>query len=312
VSTFDGEVLEANPAMVKMLGFSSREEALSVPAVDNYYDSLDREGFISALKKGVVRGYETRFRHREGSLLWVSQTALVQFIREGEKRILVVLEDISERKTNELELERHRKHLEELVDERTTELRQAKEAAEEAHRSLIHSQERLELALKGGDLGFWDVNLITGEMVVNRRWGEMFGYAPDALDNLTRETWIGSLHPDDKDRVLQAGEAYRKGQIETYEVEYQVTTMSGEIRWQFSKGEYVERDEEHGALRMVGTVMDITDRKKAEEKLKQYMEELERFNRLAVGREKQIISLKQAINALLGQLGQEPKYKSVE
>ena len=176
---------------------------------------------------------------------------------------------------------------------------------------LQESERRLKLALKGGDLGFWDVNLVTGKMVVNQRWGEMLGYDLDVLDNLTREMWIGFLHPDDRDRVLQVGAAYRKGQIDTYEVEYRITTKSGEIRWQFSKGEIVERDEEHGVLRMVGTVLDITSRKKAEEELKLNMDDMERFISMAVGREERMIELKVEINNLLQEMGQAKKYKIV-
>ena len=62
----------------------------------------------------------------------------------------------------------------------------------------------------------------------------------------------------------------------------------------------------------VGTVRGITKRKKAEEELKQYVDELERFNRLVVGREGTMIRLKKEINELREQSGLGPKYKIVE
>jgi PAS domain S-box-containing protein len=61
----------------------------------------------------------------------------------------------------------------------------------------------------------------------------------------------------------------------------------------------------------VGTVRDITERKRAEKELKERMEELERFSRLTIGREKQMILLKEEINLLLEQEGKEKKYKIV-
>jgi len=62
---------------------------------------------------------------------------------------------------------------------------------------------------------------------------------------------------------------------------------------------------------MVGMARDITEQKAAEEEVKKKTEELEGFNKLAVGRELKMIELKKEINALLGKLGEEPGYKIV-
>lgn len=59
------------------------------------------------------------------------------------------------------------------------------------------------------------------------------------------------------------------------------------------------------------TCGDITERKKAEEELRQNMEDLERFSKLAVGREERMIELKKKINELLRELGHQDKYKIV-
>ena len=66
-----------------------------------------------------------------------------------------------------------------------------------------------------------------------------------------------------------------------------------------------------GKLNAIGIFNDITDRKEAEEELRRNMEDIERFNRLALGREEQIIALKEEINELLVQAGQEKRYSSV-
>ena len=293
----DGRFLSVNTCFSEMLGHSLDElKELSMKDIIRPEDRAKLQDAMEQLSEKAMRLVMKKSYLRKNGTKMDGRTTMVSLL-DGAGRVYAVLatvEDVTAEKRAQAEIQ------------------QAKEAAEESNRNLVHSQERLALALKGGDLGFWDVNLVTGEMVVNQRWMEMLGYPNDALDHLTRDRWLQALHPDDRDRVLRMGKDYQKGWVDTYEVEYRIITRSGDIRWQFSKGEVVERGEKNGVLRMVGTVMDITSRREAEEKLRQYMDELERFNRLAVGREKQIISLKQAINSLLEKLGQEPKYRSVE
>ncbi len=145
----------------------------------------------------------------------------------------------------------------------------AREVAERkrAEEVIKESEERLKLALKGGNLGFWDVNLQTGETIFNERWAEMLEYSPDELEQ-TRETWMNSIHPDDRERILKVGQDYRKGRIPDYEVEYRAVTKQANIIWQVSKGAIVARDEQGFPIRMVGTAMDISERKRAEEEIK--------------------------------------------
>jgi len=67
-----------------------------------------------------------------------------------------------------------------------------------------------------------------------------------------------------------------------------------------------------GKLQLLSSIRDITERKQAEKELRGRMEELERFSRLTINREKMMIQLKEEINTLLVQAGQEKKYKIVE
>ncbi|MBF0249752.1 MAG: transporter substrate-binding domain-containing protein [Alphaproteobacteria bacterium] len=140
-----------------------------------------------------------------------------------------------------------------------------------------YSRERFDLALKGGNLGSWDVDLVAKETVVNDRYVEMLGYTrADAEPGGVRELWKRCIHPDDRERVHDTGQRYRNGELETYEIEYRAITKSGEERWMVSRGEAVERDADGKPLRMVGTVTDITDRKRAE----QAVRDAEERNRL--------------------------------
>ena len=137
-----------------------------------------------------------------------------------------------------------------------------------AEEVIRESEERLNLVLKGGELGFWDVNLQTDETIFNERWAEMLEYSLDELEQ-TREIWTNSIHPDDRERVLKVGQDYREGRIPDYEVEYRAVTKQEDIIWQVSKGAIVARDEHGSPIRMVGTVKDITERKRIEESLRE-------------------------------------------
>ena len=144
---------------------------------------------------------------------------------------------------------------------------------------LEESEKRLKLALKGGNLGFWDVNLQTEETIVNERWAQMLGYSQDEIKD-ARKIWINSIHPDDREKVLKAGEDYRMGRIPDYEVEYRAVTKKKDIIWQISKGAVVEQDVKGTPLRMVGTVTDITERKHMEEDLIRAKEAAEDADRI--------------------------------
>ncbi|MBI5248557.1 MAG: PAS domain S-box protein [Desulfomonile tiedjei] len=146
-----------------------------------------------------------------------------------------------------------------------------------AEKALHESRQRLELALAGGEIGFWDRNLRTGDIILNQRWTEMFGY-PLEGDKATHLGWASLIHPDDFDRVMKAVDGYRKGKITRSECEYRLQTKSGEWKWVLDRSQVVERGEDGKPLRIVGAYLDITDRKRSEEALK----ESEQRNRLLI------------------------------
>ncbi len=106
----------------------------------------------------------------------------------------------------------------------------------------------------------------TGESAVNDKWAEMLGYRLDEVDDLT-EIASKTFHPDDRDRVERYNQRSAAGEIDNYEIEYRVVTKQGETRRQHSKGGTMRRDQQGQAVRFVGTVLDITERKKAERQL---------------------------------------------
>lgn len=146
-------------------------------------------------------------------------------------------------------------------------LRSTLDIEERKHKEEMYkeSERRLELALEAGDLGFWDVDFKTMKTVVNKRWAEMLGYSFEEIKDVY-EIWKKTIHPDDQERVFMAGKKYREGKIPAYELEYRVLTKQKNIKWVISKGAIVAHDDQGVPVRMVGTIMDITESKKDDKK----------------------------------------------
>jgi PAS domain S-box-containing protein len=144
----------------------------------------------------------------------------------------------------------------------------------QADEALRLSEERLRLALAATGQGLYDLDLTTGKAEVNPQYAIMLGYDP-ATFHETNERWANRLHPEDRERVYPVYQAYIRGEISTYEVEFRQRTKSGEWKWILSIGSIVSRDENGRPLRMLGTHTDITERKRAEEALRASQERLD-------------------------------------
>ncbi len=128
--------------------------------------------------------------------------------------------------------------------------------------------ERLELVLKGANLGFWDMDMSKGQAVVNERAANIAGYQLDEITP-TLDFWQSILHPDDVSVAVRPFQDHLAGHTDSYEAEYRVKTKSGEYRWVSALGKVMERGADGRALRVTGTFQDITDRKKIEEALRE-------------------------------------------
>ena len=138
----------------------------------------------------------------------------------------------------------------------------------EAQRALHGSEERLELALQGANLGWWDWDVRTGATVFNERAAQMLGYLPAEI-RPHFSSWKGSVHRDDLPRVMEALKAHLEGRTPFCEIEYRQRAKAGEWRWTLTLGKVWERDADDKPLRVVGTHLDITERKRAEEAISQ-------------------------------------------
>lgn len=193
----------------------------------------------------------------------------------GQKYRTELEKEVAERKIAERALEQANRELEDRIRLRTRELRELNEQLqreiterERTQKLLYESQQRLELALKGADLGLWDYNLANNEAFVDQTWADMFGYSrEDIQPNI--HWWRSMLHPEDSAAVIEAWNAHLEGRTAFYEAEHRVRAKSGEWNWVLSRGKVVERDRDGKPVRVAGTVSDISDRKRVEEKLLQ-------------------------------------------
>jgi PAS domain S-box-containing protein len=132
-----------------------------------------------------------------------------------------------------------------------------------AEAALRESEERLRLALTSANQGLWDLNLQTGEAVVNAEYVKMLGYDLEGFEE-TNEKWRDRLHPEDQSRVYQIYQDYISGKRSEYQVEFRQRTQAGDWKWILSVGKVVAWDAEGKPLRMLGTHTDISERKRHE------------------------------------------------
>ncbi len=145
--------------------------------------------------------------------------------------------------------------------------REREAAVAERLASQAADAERLRLALRGGDLALWDLDVPRDHATINERWSTMLGYAPGDPEG-AGDRWPQLLHPEDRERALALQQAHMDGHSESFEATYRLRHRDGHWVWVLDRGRVVERDADGRPLRMVGTHMDITARVQAEDTLR--------------------------------------------
>lgn len=136
----------------------------------------------------------------------------------------------------------------------------------QSQEALQESEERLRLALEAAHMGTWDWNIVTGKVSWSANQELLYGMEPGSFDG-RYETFTNSIHPEDRDRVLQALER-AIDRHEEYDIEFRVVWPNGIVRVSASKGQ-VFYDETGRALRMAGVDIDITERYQDREVVRQ-------------------------------------------
>jgi len=142
-----------------------------------------------------------------------------------------------------------------------------------AESELQRSREQFELAVNGSNDGIWDWDLRTNTLYLSRKWKEQLGYRDDELENAF-STFETLLHPEDKQRVSEYLDQYLSSNVERYSIEFRMRHKNGSYRWILARGEAV-RNDAGAPVRMAGSHTDMTDHKRAQERLEEFAQQME-------------------------------------
>ena len=137
---------------------------------------------------------------------------------------------------------------------------------EQAEEALRESEERYALAAQGANDGLWDWDLRRNTIYYSDRWHEIFGRQAGNGDHAP-ETWFDRVHPSDLENLRTELQAHLEGLTGQFHHEHRIWHNTAGYRWVLSRGLAV-RDSQGNALRIAGSLTDITERKLAEEQLR--------------------------------------------
>ncbi len=138
---------------------------------------------------------------------------------------------------------------------------------EQAEIAMKDNEERWHLVLEGSNDGIWDWNLQTNRVFFSARWKQMRGFSESEIGN-TLEEWLQRIHTDDINWVMKAVEDYFAQKTPCFAVEYRTLCKDGSYKWMFTRG-IALWDKSGNVLRMAGSETDITERKLAEQQIRE-------------------------------------------
>jgi PAS domain S-box-containing protein len=146
-----------------------------------------------------------------------------------------------------------------------------------AEEETLKTSDRLTMALEGTEDGVWDANLLTGDAYLSPNYARKLGLVTKGGESRLQDLHK-LVHPNDLPAMKEAFTAHLKQKTPSYQTEYRLRTANNDYRWVLDRGKLIEKSPKGKPSRMIGTHVDITDRKLIEEALQ---ESEQKFRQLA-------------------------------
>ncbi|GAB6047933.1 hypothetical protein JCM19379_17600 [Methyloparacoccus murrellii] len=261
----DSSIAYINQSGCRLLGYRLDElQRMTVPDIDGNYGNASWGEHWAALKQAGSLTFESVHRTREGRLIPVEVNANY-FVFQGEEYNCAFIRDITQRKAAEKALQTLNQELENRVEQRTAELARSQQR-------LQVSEERLRLALDGAHLGAWHWDMSSDVIEWSPTALALAGFTPGSQPS--RAAWWARIHPEDATRLRQALDRAIASGTDLSQ-EYRLYWPDGSERWLASTGRVIY-DEQSSPLRLEGISSDITERKRAEQAIRDLNANLER------------------------------------
>ena len=242
----DGRWIRFNDAVCRITGYMRKELQTKTFADVTHPDDIEPDwDNARRLLAGETTTYsmEKRYRRKDGNLAWINLTVSLQRDKAGSpQNFISVIEDITARK--------------------------------QAETALRESEERMRLATEATKVGIWEWNVATGAIQWDAEMFRIYGIAPTPDGLIQYGDWSGAVLPEDlpeqervlRDTVRRCGNSRR---------EFRIQRRNDGARRHIEAVETVRTNAQGQTESVVGTNLDVTDRKRQEEELRRWRDALE-------------------------------------
>lgn len=212
------------------------------------YEEQEQLQLQMLTERGHYGPYEKEYIHKKGHTYPVLLSGVKMIGLDGKESIWSVIQDIT----------------------------LAKQAEQDLQNSLLSLDE----AVKAGNIGIWDWDIITNDVTFSKEYKQQLGYTEEEFKNEFNE-WASRIHPDDLQPTLDAVNKSIAERNNNHEREFRIMHKDGNYRWILSHGSVIT-DAADQPIRMIGSHVDVTERKLLEEELRQ-SQKMEAIGHLAGG-----------------------------